>query len=443
MLPRGRIKRPPLIRLSDTASFSPKYCLYNSSHKRKSDFELPRSVFGTSSRSAQKTLEDMASSPKTILATANTSWFLYNFKIAVLRRLRALGWRIVVAAPPDEYSIRLKDCGFEFRPLDVDSKGTNPLRDFQLLRAYVSVMRETNADLVLSFTIKPIVYGSLAARYLGIPVIPTITGLGSSFIRGGPIIYIVKRLYRTALSGAAHVFFLNADDLRRFRSESLIRNGQRFGLVPGSGVDPEHFAPRPRKEDGKFTFLLAARMLRDKGVGEYVEAARRIRRRFPDTRFLLLGKADVDNPTAISRLQLEQWTREGDAQYLGETDDVRPYIAASDAVVLPSYREGLPRVLLEAASMMRPIVTTDTPGCRDVVTHGHNGLLCKARDAADLTSVLEKMLSLPASERQRMAVCGREMVIERFGEERVVAEYIQAVERVAERWPLRKARPTK
>ena len=240
---------------------------------------------------------------------------------------------------------------------------------------------------------------------------------------------VVKRLYRAALLRAAHLMFLNSDDLAFFRSELLIRDGQSVSLVPGSGVDPKRFAPQPRKDDGKFTFLLAARMLRDKGIVEYVEAGRMIRGRFPNTRFVLLGKADVDNPSAISRAQIEQWQRDGDAEYLGETDDVRPFIAACDAVVLPSYREGLSRILLEAASMMRPIVTTNTAGCRDVVTDGYNGYLCKPRDSADLAAVLEKMLLLPGADRERMAARGRQRIVEQFSEDSVVVAYVQAVER--------------
>jgi glycosyltransferase involved in cell wall biosynthesis len=251
--------------------------------------------------------------------------------------------------------------------------------------------------------------------------------LGSSFIRGGLVMKIVRLLYRAALSHASQVFFLNSDDLELFRAQSMVRRNHACTLVAGSGVDPDHFAPRPRVQDGRFTFLMAARMLRDKGVGEFVQAAGQLRCRFPQSRFLLLGKCDVDNPSAISRSQIEQWQRKGDIEYLGETDDVRPFIAASDVVVLPSYREGISRILLEAASMTRPIVTTDATGCRDVVAHGVNGYLCKARDAADLAAAMEKMLLLPSADRDQMGVLGRQRVIEGFSEQSVVAAYVQAV----------------
>jgi glycosyltransferase involved in cell wall biosynthesis len=372
----------------------------------------------------------MSFSTGTIFATANTSWFLHNFETGLLHSLNNRGWRIVVAAPPDDYSERLRAGGFDFYPLEMTSKGTNPFRDLQLLRTYISLLRATKPDVLLPFTVKPTVYGSLAARLLGVPVIPTITGLGSSFIRGGPVLHVVKQLYRAALSHAHHLIFLNLDDLALFRTESLIRDEQPVSLVAGSGVDPEHFAPRPRQENRAFTFLLAARMLRDKGVVEYVDAGRVIRSRFPNTRLVLLGKAEVDNPSAISRAQIEQWQRDGDVEYFAETDDVRPFIAESDAVVLPSYREGLPRILLEAASMMRPIVTTDTTGCREVVAEGYNGFLCKPRDSADLASAMERMLLLPDADRERMAAHGRRRVIEQFSEDNVVAAYVEAVERV-------------
>jgi glycosyltransferase involved in cell wall biosynthesis len=371
----------------------------------------------------------MASSATTVIATANTSWYLYNFKLGLLRRLRDAGCNVVLAAPVDDYSNRLKEIGFDFRALSMDSRGTNPWRDLRLLRQFVSLLRETRAGMILPFTVKPVVYGSLAARFAGVTSIPTITGLGSSFLGGGPVMHIVRQLYRAALSGTSQVFFLNADDLALFRSKSLVHHGQAVALVAGSGVDGEHFAPQPRTPGGRFTFLLASRMLRDKGVVEYVEAARLIERRFPDTRFVLLGKTGVDNPTAISRDEVERWQRDGDVEYFAETDDVRPFIAESDAVVLPSYREGLPRILLEAASMMRPIVTTDATGCRDVVTNGYNGFLCKPRDSAGLAEAMERMLLLPAADRAQMAVRGRQRVVERFSEDSVVAAYVQAVER--------------
>jgi len=369
----------------------------------------------------------MTSAPITILATANTSWYLYNFRLKLLHRLRELGWNVVVAAPSDEYSSRLASEGFAVREVRIDSKGTNPLRDLATLRTYVSLMRAEAATAVLSFTVKPVVYGALAARLLRIPFVGTVTGLGSAFIRADSVTYVVKRLYKAALSKAAHVFFQNPDDLDLFRSQALLREGQKVSLVGGSGVDPAHFAPRPYGTGEKFTFLLATRMLRDKGVYEYVEAAKLVRGRFPATRFLLLGKADVDNPSAISRAQLEEWTRAGNVEYLGETDDVRPFIAMADVVVLPSYREGLPRVLLEAASMMRPIVTSDTTGCREVVVHGTTGLLCRPRDAADLAAALQAMLGLTDADRQRMGALGRQRVIERFTEDSVIAAYVEAL----------------
>jgi glycosyltransferase involved in cell wall biosynthesis len=369
----------------------------------------------------------MASPATTVLASANTSWYLYNFKLGLLRRLRDVGCKIVLAAPRDEYSDRLTDWGFDFRALEIDSKGTNPLRDLRLLLNYVRLIRDSSAGLVLSFTVKPVVYGSLAARLTGIPTLPTITGMGSSFIRGGLVMQIVRVLYRAALSHASQVFFQNSDDLELFRAHSVVRRSHACTLVAGSGVDPNHFAPRPRVQDGRFTFLVATRMLRDKGVGEYVQAAGQLRHRFPRSRFLLLGKCDVDNPSAISRSQIDEWHAKGDIEYLGETDDVRPLIAASDVVVLPSYREGKPRILLEAASMARPIVTTDVTGCRDVVAHGINGYLCKARDATDLAAALEKMLRLPGADREQMGVRGRQRIIQDFNEQGVVAAYVQAV----------------
>ena len=238
-------------------------------------------------------------------------------------------------------------------------------------------------------------------------------------------------LYRFGLRGAAHVFFQNPDDLGLFRTSGLLGSEQSIELVGGSGVDLERFAPRPRNCNRGFTFLLAARMLRDKGIYEYAEAAARIRRTFPNTRFLLVGKAGVNNPSAISLSEIEGWVDEGCVEYLGDTDDIRPHIAASDVVVLPSYREGLPKILLEAASMRRPIVASDVSGCREIVIDGFNGFLCKARDFSSLADAMVRMLQASPQERDQMGARGRAMAVERFSEESVIAAYLSVIDRAS------------
>lgn len=241
---------------------------------------------------------------------------------------------------------------------------------------------------------------------------------------------IVRWLYRQALNRSAKVFFQNNDDWQLFINGDLVR-ADVTALLPGSGIDLDRFALAPMPVIGeqytKFRFLLVARMLRDKGVGEFVEAARLLRQRWPQAEFCLLGFVDVQNPAAISRAEMDVWVDEGIVNYLGESDDVRNQIMASTCIVLPSYREGTPRSLLEAASMGRPIITTDAVGCREVVDDGVNGYLCKVRDAADLAEKMERMLSLPHNQRQEMGKRGRTKMEAEFDEQIVIKKYLEAI----------------
>ena len=237
-------------------------------------------------------------------------------------------------------------------------------------------------------------------------------------------------LYRLGLGGSSTVFFQNADDRALFLDRGLVRAEQTV-LLPGSGLDAAHYdpAPWPRPTDGQFRFLLVARLIRDKGVFEFVEAARAVKARHPQARFQLLGFVDVDNRTAISRAELDAWVREGLVEYLGAADDVRPHLAAADCVVLPSYREGLSRVLLEAGAMERPAIATDVPGCRDVIQHGRTGLLCRVRDSANLAEAMERIMAMPAAERAAMGEAARQRVARDFSEATVIAAYRQAIAR--------------
>ena len=235
-------------------------------------------------------------------------------------------------------------------------------------------------------------------------------------------------LYRWSLRKSARVFFQNPHDRALFVGRRLVRAGQ-VGLLPGSGIDLERFRPRsrPRPASQPFRFLFVGRLLRDKGLVEYADAARLLRPRWPDVEFAILGFAGSDNRSAVPIAEVERWRAEGLVDYLGDIDDVRPFLAEADCVVLPSYREGLPRSLLEAAAMAIPLVATDVPGCRDLVTHGDNGLLCEVRSAASLAAAMEAMLKLDPSERQAMGQRGRARVERDFDQAIVVDAYLEAV----------------
>ena len=378
----------------------------------------------------------MKSRNRKLVIAINTAWNIFNFRGGLIRALVAAGYEVMAIAPNDDYAPRLAELGCRYVPLPMDNKGTSPLRDLMLLWRFWRLLRRERPAAYLGYTVKPNVYGSIAAHALGVPVINNIAGLGSVFVRGGWLARIVKALYRVALSRSERVFFQNDEDRTLFLREQLVCVGQT-GLLPGSGVDLKYFSPAPRqsrtgnKDVVSVCFLLVARLLWDKGVGEFVAAARLVRQQMPDTCFQLLGFLDVQNPSAIARATVDAWVAEGVIEYLGDTTDVRPFLIAADCVVLPSYyMEGTPRSLLEAAAMSRPIVTTDWVGCRNVVDEGINGLLCRVRDAEDLASKMLVMARLPVAQRDAMGVAGRAKVEREFDERFVIDKYLLEVNRI-------------
>ena len=275
----------------------------------------------------------------------------------------------------------------------------------------------------------PIYYGSLAARSLHIPVINNVSGLGTMF-SGGPREMLARLLYRFAFSRAQLVFFQNPDDRELFLAASLVDPG-RTDLLPGSGVDTEHFAPRLRGT-GPFTFLLAARLLRDKGVEDFISAARMLRNGGDEPRFVLLGRHDATDPHCVDAELLDDAVRDGIVEIPGHTDDVRRYIAEADCVVLPSYyREGVPRSLLEAASMGKPLIAADSVGTREPVQDGVNGFLCRPRDPADLAEKMRTVMDARPEQRASMGEASRCIAQERFDERVVLAAYLKAIDHIA------------
>ena len=366
--------------------------------------------------------------PKLIICI-NTAWNLFNFRAGLIRALVEQGYEVVAVAPFDEYAKRLAALGCRFVALPMDNQGTNPWRDAVLLWRFWRLLRRERPAAFLGYTIKPNIYGSMAAHALGIPVINNIAGLGAVFIRDGWLVRVVRGLYRAALKRSSKVFFQNEDDRRLFVDGGVV-NPVLTGLLPGSGVDLTRFSPLGdgvRSPQRVFRFLLIARMLRDKGVVEYVEAARLIRQDRVDVEFCLLGFLDVQNPAAISRVEMDAWVAAGDVRYLGVSDDVRIEIAAADCIVLPSYREGTPRSLLEAAAMGKPIITTDAVGCREAVDDGVNGFLCRVRDAEDLARYMKKMLDLVPAQRAIMGGAGRRKMELQFDERIVIERYLEVL----------------
>ena len=368
--------------------------------------------------------------PQAVMVSANTSWNIVNFRADLLDRLVEAGFRPIIVAPPDRYSPILVERGFEFHPLPMDRSGMNPFTDALLLLRYLELLRRTRAAIYISYTIKPNIYGSIAAKLAGVQSVAVTTGLGYVFIQHSRAAQVAKRLYRFAFRFPREVWFLNRDDQAAFVEQKLLAHPERARLLHGEGVDLEQFAFTPLPERPDFRFVLIGRLLWDKGVGEYVQAARRLRERYPRARFQLLGPVGVDNPSAITREEVAAWEQEGVIEYLGEAHDVRPLIADADCIVLPSYREGVPRTLMEASAMGRPIVTTDVPGCREVVADGVNGLLCEVRNADSLATQLARMLDMSHAERRAMAERGRQKVAQEFDERVVVETYKDLVQKM-------------
>lgn len=365
-----------------------------------------------------------------IIVSSNSAWNLANFRKPVIEALVAAGHEVIAAAPVDGHEARLDALGATFRPLKMRATGTSPQEDLRLLLDYISLIQAERADLFLGFTAKPNIYGSLAARIAGVPVVATISGLGSAFLKGGALGWLLLRLYRAALAKSQMVFFQNETDRSMFIARGIVRS-DRAGIVAGSGVDLDHFAAAPFETRDDIRFLLIARLLFDKGIAEYVEAARLVRALHPSARFQLLGGPGGDNPSAVPDADLARWADDDIVEILGVRDDVRPEIAAADCVVLPSYREGLSRSLLEAAAMGRPLVASDVPGCREVINDGVTGLLCEVRSAQSLAAKMARIAAMSAADRRAMGAAGRLKVAAEYNQKLVADAYLDQAGRVA------------
>lgn len=363
---------------------------------------------------------------KKVLICSNYAWTIHNFRMPLIRSLKKQGYSVEVVTQFDGYENHIKHEVDDIHNLLISRKGTNPLTDFITLSHLVIRFFRSKPDLVLLFTIKPVIYGLLASKFFSVPSIPTITGLGTTFIKESKVTRIVEVLYRIALSSASLVFFQNNDDIRLFTERKLI-DADKCRLSPGSGVDLNAFPERTLESRDNKTFLLIARMLWDKGVREYVQAARVIKTKYPNVSFQLLGPLGVENRTAIASSQMAEWQEDGVIEYLGETTNVAPYIERACCVVLPSYREGTSRVLLESAAMCRPLIATDVPGCREVVDDSVNGLLCKPKDFFSLSQKMEIMINLPHETRVSMGKKGRQKIQDEFSEDIVCDLYLNAV----------------
>jgi glycosyltransferase involved in cell wall biosynthesis len=360
--------------------------------------------------------------------SANSAWNLLNFRRGLIAALTGRGYELVALVPPGDGTEELERLGVAVIPILMSPRGLSPVFDLQLLASYARHLKELRPFAFLGFTAKPNIYGSMAAHRNATPVIANITGLGTGFLSGPALEFLLSRLYRIGLASAHTVFFHNPDDRDLFVSRGLCPPNAAK-LIPGSGIDLARFevCSPPGNEEPAFLFI--GRFLKDKGISEFVEAARLVKERRPAIRFQALGMAEP-HPKSISLEMVRQWEGEGVVEFLGTAADVRPFIAAADCVVLPSYREGLPRVLLEASAMGRAVIGTDVPGCRQALDDGVTGFLCTARSSLSLADAMNRFASLPEGPRHSMGRNARLKAEREFGEERVIDAYVAALEKL-------------
>ena len=356
----------------------------------------------------------------------NTSWNIYNFRMNFVKALLEKGYEVHTIAPEDTYTHYLQAAGCHHHVLRMDSRGINPLKDFALILELRNIYKKVSPDIILHYTIKPNIYGSIAAATLGIPTVNNVCGLGTVFLRKNLLSWVAILLYRWSFRFPKRIFFQNPDDRDLFISKRLVP-AESADLLPGSGIDLKRFTPSSFGRNGKFTFLLISRLITDKGILEYIEAVKRLKVQGVDARFQVLGAKDPAHRRGISVETVQQWIDEKTIEYLGTSEDVQPFIKSADCIVLPSYREGTPHTLLEAASCAKPIVATDVPGCHQVVQNNYNGLLCRLKDPQDLADKMIKMTELDNETLQRFGLNGRKKMEMEFDEAIVINKYLNVI----------------
>jgi len=366
---------------------------------------------------------------KVIVIAVNTSWNIYNFRINLAKAIEKQGYKIVIVAPYDEYTKQVQR-DFDCHHIHIHNNGTNPFEDIKTIYDFYQLYKQIKPSLVLNYTIKPNIYSSLACLFLGIKNINNITGLGTLFIKDSMVTQIAKKMYKYSQKNADTLFFQNRDDFKLFQREDIINNIQSE-ILPGSGVDTKKFRPLvPNRNDNKIKFIHISRLIWEKGIKEYVDVAKEIKKHYNNVEFYVLGFLNVQNSGAVTQKDMDSWVKSGAITYLGTTDNVKSVISDIDCIVLASYyREGTPRILLEGASMGKPIITTNSIGCRDVVEDGVTGYLVETRDKLSLYASIVKFLKLSEKERKIMGMKSRAKMIKEFDEKIVISKYLNAIDR--------------
>lgn len=360
---------------------------------------------------------------KNVVIVSNTTWSIFNFRRGLIQKLIYQGHQVTAIAPPDQYVDRVKSLGCNYIPLiTLHQISKNPIRDLFLYRELKQIFRLINPDLIFLFTPKANIYGGMAAGKLNIDFISTINGLGYTFQTNSILSFLVKRLYKVGLKKSIKVFFQNKDDKAFFISEKIIKEN-KTELVAGSGVNISEFLPTENKEKN-FTFLLCARLLLEKGVVEYLNAAKILRKQYPNVVFKIIGKK-VKHPSAVDETVINQYHAEGIIQYIGETDEINNELSKVHVLVNPSsYLEGVPKISLEALSKGLPIITTNSVGCKETVNHLENGLIIPAKNSKALEEAMEFMINCSKEKLLEMGKKSRLKALNQFDERLVINHYL-------------------
>ncbi len=370
-----------------------------------------------------------------IVIVANSTWNIHNFRRNILNILLNNGFEVVVIAPLDTFIMYLNDFPTVHHiPLKhLARKSLNPFHDLRLFFELKKILRRENPNIVLNYTVKPNIWGGLAAAWLNIPYVCAVTGLGYAFLHNGLVNIISQKLYKLSFKFSQKVIFENIDDRLLFNQLGIVE-AEKSLSVKGCGINTLHFQPKEPKSIhlDKVIFCFIGRFLYDKGICEFVEAAHIVKKLQPNSEFWLVGEIDYGNPSAINENELQAWIDEKIIIYKGMVADVRPLIREADCVVLPSYREAIPRVIQEAMAMQRCVISTDVAGCREAVEHGANGYLVEVRNAQSLADAMIKIIQLSPKERRAMALKSRKKVETEFDERIIAQQFLEVIQAILE-----------
>jgi glycosyltransferase involved in cell wall biosynthesis len=356
---------------------------------------------------------------------------MYNFRLGLIQKLMRQGYKVVVIAPKDEFTSKLIALGVEYRDVKIQNYGTNPFSELGLIYRLYQLYKEIQPDLIFHYTIKPNIYGSFAAKLCGIPSFIITTGLGHLFeFKNMVVRWVTLFLYKIACKLSEETWFLNTNDMDIFTYKGIVKK-EKARVIKSEGINVQWFKPYSDKvESGVTTFLFAGRLLKEKGIVEYVNAAKIVRKKYPNTVFNILGFIDESNPNSIPYQELLEWHKKKIVHYLGDTVDVRPHLQKADCLVFPSYyREGVSRILMESASMETPIITTDNVGCRDVVEHGSTGFICTPKDVSNLCEAIVQFIEMEQDDRALMGKLGRRKMVKEYDERNIIKVYLDTIGR--------------